>query len=210
MTVTRTFARSAAVLGAATALTVAGAGAAMAATTHEVDGNLLSVSFTKDTWYDGSLCFAVAVPTAGAASVISQVQGAATGDLGDLFDIIKGDTAVTALTTAEDGQGGGTGLISVAVGKNTVYAKLDPNVYTLISKCTLDEPVINPGVIVGDPMEAIMGSVEMGSSGDGLGTLSSVVNGDDSGLGGILSSAIGGGEEGDLLGTLSSATGDAE
>ena len=55
MTVTRTFARSAAVLGAATALTVAGAGAAMAATTHEVDGNLLSVSFTKDTWYDGSL-----------------------------------------------------------------------------------------------------------------------------------------------------------
>ena len=50
MSTTRTFARSAAVIGAATALTVAGAGAAMAATSHEVNDTLLSVTFTKDSW----------------------------------------------------------------------------------------------------------------------------------------------------------------
>ena len=74
LTAVRTFTRSAAVIGAATALTFAGAGAAMAATTHEVEGNLLSVTFTQDHWLDGALCFAVAVPTAGAAGVVSQAR----------------------------------------------------------------------------------------------------------------------------------------
>ena len=173
----------------------AGAGAAMAATTHEVEGNLLSVTFTQDHWLDGALCFAVAVPTAGAAGVVSQAQDAATGDIRALFDILKGDTAVTTLTTNESGDGTGVGLISVAVGKNTVYAELDPNVYTLITKCTLEDPEINPAVIVGNPLEAVMGSVSMGSSEEGLGAMSSILQGGDGPLGGLLSSAIGGDTE---------------
>lgn len=195
LTAVRTFTRSAAVIGAATALTFAGAGAAMAATTHEVEGNLLSVTFTQDHWLDGALCFAVAVPTAGAAGVVSQAQDAATGDIRALFDILKGDTAVTTLTTNESGDGTGVGLISVAVGKNTVYAELDPNVYTLITKCTLEDPEINPAVIVGNPLEAVMGSVSMGSSEEGLGAMSSILQGGDGPLGGLLSSAIGGDTE---------------
>lgn len=195
MTAARTFTRSAAVIGAATALTFAGTGAAMAATSHEVKGNLLSVSFTKDTWLDGSLCFAVAIPSAGAAGVVSEVQNAATGDITAIFNLIKGDTAVTPLTTAADGKGGGLALVSVLVGKNTVYADLEPNVYTLISRCTGEDPEINPAVIVGNPLEAVSGSVAMGSSEEGLGAMSSILQGGDGPLGALLSSAIGGDDE---------------
>lgn len=194
MSTTRTFARSAAVIGAATALTLAGAGAAMAATSHEVNDTLLSVTFTKDSWYDGSLCFAAVVPTAGAAGVVEQFQGAASGNVRDIFDLISGNTAVTPLTTDSSGNGKGVSVVSVIAGDNSVYADLDPNVYTLISKCTGDDPVINPAVVVGNPVEAVMGSVQMGSSDDGLGAMSSILSsGMGGGTGGVLSSALGGG-----------------
>lgn len=194
MTTTRTFARSAAVIGAATALTLAGAGAAMAATSHEVNDTLLSVTFTKDSWFDGSLCFAAVVPTAGAAGVVEQFQGAASGNVQDIFDLISGNSAVTPLTTDSSGNGNGVSVVSVIAGNNSVYADLDPNVYTLISKCTGDDPVINPAVVVGNPVEAVMGSVQMGSSEDGLGAMSSILSsGMGGGTGGVLSSALGGG-----------------
>lgn len=194
MTTTRTFARSAAVIGAATALTLAGAGAAMAATSHEVNDTLLSVTFTKDSWFDGSLCFAAVVPTAGAAGVVEQFQGAASGNVQDIFDLISGNSAVTPLTTDSSGNGNGVSVVTVAAGNNSVYADLDPNVYTLISKCTGDDPVINPAVVVGNPVEAVMGSVQMGSSEDGLGAMSSILSsGMGGGTGGVLSSALGGG-----------------
>ena len=194
MSTTRTFARSAAVIGAATALTVAGAGAAMAATSHEVNDTLLSVTFTKDSWFDGSLCFAAVVPTAGAAGVVEQFQGAASGNIQDIFDLISGNSAVTPLTTDSSGNGNGVSVVSVIAGNNSVYADLDPNVYTLISKCTGDDPVINPAVVVGNPVEAVMGSVQMGSSEDGLGAMSSILSsGMGGGTGGVLSSALGGG-----------------
>lgn len=190
----RTFTRSAAALGAATALTLAGTGAATAATTHETDGNLLSVTFSKDNVIDSSVCFAAVVPTAGAAGVMSQVQDASTGNVQALFDLITGDTAVTPLTTDDSGDGTGTAVVSVIAGDKTVYADLDSNIYTLISRCTGEEPEINPAVIVGDPLEAVTGSVSMGSSEEGLGAMSSILD-DDSGLGGVLSSAIGGEDE---------------
>lgn len=194
MTTTRTFARSAAVIGAATALTLAGASAAMAATSHEVNDTLLSVTFTKDSWFDGSLCFAAVVPTAGAAGVVEQFQGAASGNVQDIFDLISGNSAVTPLTTDSSGNGNGVSVVSVIAGNNSVYADLDPNVYTLISKCTGDDPVINPAVVVGNPVEAVMGSVQMGSSEDGLGAMSSILSsGMGGGTGGVLSSALGGG-----------------
>lgn len=194
MSTTRTFARSAAVIGAATALTVAGAGAAMAATSHEVNDTLLSVTFTKESWLDGSLCFAAVVPTAGAAGVVEQFQGAASGNVQDVFDLISGNSAVTPLTTDSSGNGNGVSVVSVIAGNKSVYADLDPNVYTLISKCTGDDPVINPAVVVGNPVEAVMGSVQMGSSEDGLGAMSSILSsGMGGGTGGVLSSALGGG-----------------
>ena len=194
MTTTRTFARSAAVIGAATALTLAGASAAMAATSHEVNDTLLSVTFTKDSWFDGSLCFAAVVPTAGAAGVVEQFQGAASGNVQDIFNLISGNSAVTPLTTDSSGNGNGVSVVSVIAGNNSVYADLDPNVYTLISKCTGDDPVINPAVVVGNPVEAVMGSVQMGSSEDGLGAMSSILSSGMGGTtGGVLSSALGGG-----------------
>lgn len=194
MSTRRTFARSATALGAATALTVAGAGAATAAdTTYAVDGNELSVTFEKEQFLDVAVCFAAVVPTAGAAGVVDKFQGAASGDVQALLDLISGNSGVTALKTS-----GGNSIPSVIAGNQTVSADLAPNVYTLLSKCTGSDAVIDPAVIVGNPLEAVMGSAEMGSSGDNLDAMFAVIS---SGLGGgadggVLSSAIGGGDTG--------------
>ena len=86
----RTATRAAAVMGAATALTVAGAGAAMAAeTTYEVDGNTLAVTFEKEAFLDVAVCFAAVIPTAGAAGVVDQFHGAA----------VRRDRSLTTCTT---------------------------------------------------------------------------------------------------------------
>ena len=71
-------------------------------------------------------------------------------------------------------------------------------------------------VIVGDPIEAVLGSVEsFSASGDGLGTLSSVLGGDEGvGLDALSSVLDGEPGDGDGMGTLSSAlvggTGDTD
>lgn len=194
MSARRTFARSAAALGAATALTIAGAGAAMAAeATYTVDGNTLAVTFEKEALLDVAVCFAAVVPTAGAAGVVDQFQGAASGNVQDLWALISGKTNVTVLKT-----NGGNTIPSVVGGDQTVSAELEPNVYTLLSKCTGSDAVIDPAVLVGDPIAAITGSLEMGSSGDNLDAMSAVISsGLDGGAdGGVLSSAISGGETG--------------
>ena len=192
MTTTRTFARSAAVIGAATALTLAGAGAAMAATSHEVNDTLLSVTFTKDSWFDGSLCFAAVVPTAGAAGVVEQFQGAASGNVQDIFDLISGNSAVTPLTTDSSGNGNGVSVVSVIAGNNSVYADLDPNVYTLTPR-TGDDPC-QPRRGRGQPGRGGHGLGSDGQLGDGLGAMSSILSsGMGGGTGGVLSSALGGG-----------------
>ncbi|KAA0916565.1 hypothetical protein [Dietzia sp. ANT_WB102] len=189
MFATRTATRTMAAVGAAAALTVAGAGTAMAAdTTHAVDGNTLAVTFEKEDILDVAVCFAAVVPTAGAAGVVDQFQGAANGNVADLLDLVTGNSSVTVLYTDE--------LIpnpipSVAFSSQTVYAELEPNVYTLVSKCTGSDPVVNPAVLVGDPLSAITGSLEMGSSGDTLGAASSLLGGGDAG-----------GDSGSDIGTL--------
>lgn len=178
----RTFARSAAVLGAATALAVAGAGAAMAATTsHEVDGTTLNVTFAKDGFADVDICFAAAVPTAGAAGVVAKAQDAMNLDINAILAILGGESGITPLKTND--------LIpnpapTVALGNVTVSADLAPNVYTLISKCTGEDLSINPTVIVGDPAAAIQGSIgTLSSDGDALGTLSAALGGEGGGTG---------------------------
>lgn len=206
MTATRTFARSAAVLGAATALTFAGAGAASAASTHstKVTGNDVSVTFKKDGGI-GIICGAVITQVGDAAGIAADL---ATGNLKDAFEALLTNPAVKVLKTEDPIPLPTVGLPNLPGLSDTVVVRdLDPNIYAVVSNCTLDkEPTINPFVIVGNPLEAVMGSVESGSSGDGLGTMSSIIGGGDSGLGDILSSAVGGGE-GDGLGVLSSAIG---
>ena len=217
MTTARTFARSAAVLGAATALTVAGAGAAMAATahSHEVDGNDVSVTFTLDgKFLNGDACGAVITQVADAAGVAAQfAQATSEGSLLGVLNTLANNKSVHVLTEsgtllgspiAALGSIGGLGKTSATV----EVRDLPSNFYALVSVCASEpkSPQINPFVMVGNPLEAAMGSVESGSSGDSLGTMSSIIGGGDSGLGDILSSAVGGGE-GDGLGVLSSAIG---
>lgn len=212
MSTRRTFARSAAVLGAATALTVAGAGAAMATThTSDVDGNDVSVTFELgDGLLDlGDTCGAVLTPTAAAAGLATQL---ADGNITNIFDTLVNDDNVTVLY--RDGLILDTPL--------TVLSQIDPtrtvtatdvpsNVYALVSICLSEptSPEVNPAVIVGDPMEAIMGSVEMGSSNGGLDTASAILQG-----GGLdTASALLGGEgelDGGMLGLLSGSADEGE
>lgn len=194
----RTTARVAAALGAATALTVAGAGAASAATTsHSVNNqtNTISVTFAKEDLLDLDLCFAAVAPTADAAELIKQFQAAANLDIKAIWAIVSGNTTATALRTENILD---SPVTSVAIGDSTVSAQVEPNVYTLVSKCTGEDLYIRPGVIVGNPIEAAQGSMDSLSTGDSLGALSTVMQGGDGGgsgdlLGGGGSDMLGGG-----------------
>lgn len=197
----RTLTRSAAVLGAATALSVAGAGAAMA-TTHSntVDGNTVSVTFELDGGFvDGDTCGAVLVPTSAAPGIAAALQG---GDLGATLETLMNDDNVTVLTTDLGlpavvlGGIGGIGLTSGTVSAEDVPS----NVYALVSHCASDdEPTIAVPLLVGNPMDAIMGSIEMGSANGGLDTASALLGGaggdegalSSEGLGGLLGGATG-------------------
>ena len=218
MSTRRTLARSAAVLGSAAALTVAGAGAAMATThTSEVDGNDVSVTFElgDDLLDIGDSCGAVLAPTAAAAGIAANL---ADGNVTDVLEALADDESVTVLY--RDGIILDTPIVvidPVISPTATVLAEDVPsNVYALVSVCLSDasNPEINPFVLVGDPVEAITGSLEMGSSG-GLDSASALLG--DGGLDSA-SALLGDGEDddsgslnGDMLGLLSgSGEGDTE
>ena len=191
----RTVTRATAVLGAAAALTVAGAGAAMAASiSHDVDNetNTISVTFGKEGFLDGDLCVAAVVPQGEAAGVIEKVQAASNLDINAIGDLLTGNTDATLL------RGGAlnTPVVSVILGGVTVSATVEPNVYSLVSVCTGTDPYIVPTVMVGNPLEAIQGSIATMSTGDSLGALSTVIQGGDSGLlAGGSSNLLGGGTD---------------
>lgn len=213
MTTARTALRATAVLGATAALTFAGAGVALATThTSDVNGNDVSVTFELDGGLlDGDACGAVLAQTSEAAGVAAEFAGAVNqGNLLGVLTALNNNDSVIVLKT--DGL-----LIDSAVAPltatnrtNTVFAEDVPsNVYALVSVCASEptNPTINPIVLVGGPVEAIMGSVESGSNAGGLGTLSSALGGEGGGAGlDTLSSVLDGGDgEGGGLGTLSSA-----
>ncbi|MCT1884881.1 hypothetical protein M3C36_06725 [Dietzia cinnamea] len=168
----RTVTRATAVLGAAAALTVAGAGAAMA-TTHanEVDGNTVSVTFKLDQGglADGDTCGAVLTPTAAAAGVAAKFAG---GDIETIFNTLTDDEDVIVL------ESDATGAPFVVLGEvfgigfneRTVSAEVPSNVYSLVSVCISDRknPTITPTLMVGPPIDAIQGSVSTLSTGDNL------------------------------------------
>lgn len=168
----RTVTRATAVLGAAAALTVAGAGAAMA-TTHanEVDGNTVSVTFKLDQGglADGDTCGAVLTPTAAAAGVAAKFAG---GDIETIFNTLTDDEDVIVLES--DATGAPFVVLGEVLGigfnERTVSAEVPSNVYSLVSVCISDRknPTITPTLMVGPPIDAIQGSVSTLSTGDNL------------------------------------------
>lgn len=213
----RTALRTAAALGAATALTVAGAGVAAATTADSsVDGNTVSVTFALDNGglADGDACGAVLTPTSSAATLAGKL---ANGDLETILGTLTGDPSVTVLKSDT------TGLPSVVLGEiagvgvssDTASATVEPDVYALVTYCATDEePSIEAPLVVGNPVDAITGSLAGLTEGDGLAVLSSVL-GDGEAGGGLgldtLSSALGGEAEGELdLAVLSSALGETD
>lgn len=212
MTVSRTALRATAVLGATAALTFAGTGIAAAATTAstDVDGNTVSVTFKWES--EGMLdradtCGAAAVEPAAAIDLATAFTG---GNIEGILNGLLREPGVHILY--EDGIIIDRPVVLLRDTKRsaTVEAELKTGVYTVVSVCSDNptEPKIEPMVIVGNPVEAVLGSVESFSAGgDGLGTLSSVLGGGE-GAGGLdtLSSVLDGGDgEGGGLGTLSSA-----
>ncbi|MBB1041525.1 MULTISPECIES: hypothetical protein [unclassified Dietzia] len=209
MTSPRTAVRTAAVLGATAALTLAGAGAASAATPSSpvVDGNTISVTFEKDGIADIDTCVAAAVPTSSAAALAAQLEALSNLDLDAIGDLVSGTSDVTFLQTSGLVP---TPLANVTLGDVTVSATVPSNVYAVVTYCLLGDPDIAGPVLVGDPIDAIQGSLGGLSTEDTLGTLSAATGeGDDSGLGSVLG-LLGGEAGGELnLDTLSAA-GDTE
>ncbi|MFN3602726.1 MAG: hypothetical protein ACK4UY_15190 [Dietzia sp.] len=204
MTSPRTAARTAAVLGATAALALAGAGAASAATASApvVNGNTVSVTFEKDILIDVDTCVAAVVPTSSAPALVTQLEALSNLDLGAISDLISGNSDVTFLQTSGIVP---TPLANVTLGDVTVSATVPSNVYAVVTYCAIGGSDIAGPVLVGDPIDAIQGSIGgLSSDGDALGTLSAATGGgDDSGLGSVLGLLGGGGELG--LDTLSAA-----
>lgn len=218
MSITRSSLRAAAGLAAAAALTVSAAGVAAATTADSsVDGNTVSVTFTLDGGFiDGDACGALLAPTSTAATLAGQLATATDTNLPATLQNISEAPGVELLKANGSpavvlGTLGDLGLDSA-----TVSATVDSNVYALVTYCSSDDaPGINPFLIVGDPVEAVMGSIATGSEGDLLGTASAMLGGADGeaegGLGlDTLSSALGGDADAGTFGTLSSALGETE
>lgn len=213
----RTALRTAAALGAATALTVAGAGVAAATTADSsVDGNTVSVTFTLDGGFlDADACGALLAPTATAATLAGQLATANDTNLLTTLQAISEAPGVELLKTNGYPVVALVAAGGVGVDSATASATVDSNVYALVTYCASDDaPGINPFLIVGDPLEAVMGSVASGSEGGLLETGSAMLQGGEAG-GGLgldtLSSALGGEAEGELdLAVLSSALGETD
>lgn len=190
MTTARTAFRIAAALGATTALTLAGAGAASATTADSTtDGNTVSVFFeleeeTTDT------CGAALIPAQAGLGLIQGLNpdGAGVGNLLEAADnldgvqVLQNDSALTVSLSADSPTG-------------TVTATDVPSgAYGLVTVCLSE--ISDPGfeiVTVGSPLDIISGL----SSGGGLNALSSMVGGaEGEGTIGLdtLSAGLGGGD----------------
>ncbi|GAA1703363.1 hypothetical protein [Dietzia cercidiphylli] len=202
MTAPRTAVRAAAVFGAATALTIAGAGAAMATTADTAtEGNTVSVTFTLDGGglADGDACGALLAPTSTATTLAGQLASATDSNLLATLQAISDAPGVELLKSSTLNSPVvllGT-FADIGLASATVSATVDSNVYALVTYCASDDaPKVNPFLIVGNPLEAIMGSVSSGSEGDLLGTASAMLGGggEGGGLGLDTLSAAGGTE----------------
>lgn len=200
MTTPRTAVRAAAVLGATAALTLAGAGAAMA-TTHtsaKVDSTV-SVTFALEEGEVADACGALLAPTSAVPGLAEQFANADTaGGLQSLLTTLATNKALVVL------KGTGNALFVtpsvVAPSLTVTAADVPPNVYALLSFCASDsEPTVEAPLLVGNPADALTGSLS-GLGGDAFGMLSSALGGGaDGGPGGDL---------GSLAGLMGGATGE--
>src|SRR5699024_4640513 len=138
MTAPRTAARTATVLGAATALTLAGAGVAMATTISPDVNNqtgTVSVTFALEEGESSDLCGAVLAPAASAPRVAAELAG---GDLQGILRLFADDPHVITL---EAGRFVRIPFVAMSRGflgspTGTVSANdVPPNVYALVSIC---------------------------------------------------------------------------
>ncbi|MGW8591847.1 hypothetical protein ACWGLC_09105 [Dietzia sp. NPDC055877] len=188
MSKSRTALRSLGVLAAASGLALAGAGVASATTfDHDVDGNMVSATFSLEDGQLGDTCGAVLIPGQAALSIFEGLDidlSDPTG-LAAAIEKLEGAQLLTGPTSPV------ATLSSLGAKSATVSADEVPTgIYGLVSFCASDAE--NPGVdlvTIGNPFDIISGL-----SSDGLlDTASSLLQGgDESGLGAILSSAVGG------------------
>lgn len=144
-----------------------GAGAANAVTNdHAVDGNDVSVTFALESGELAGNCYAALVPTAIAPQFLEVISGGL--DAGKALALFTRDDVTTLNSDL-------TGLPTIALTalvrpSASMSAKDVPsNVYTLATYCLGDgSPGVNPGVVIGNPIEAGLGSIQAGSSGENL------------------------------------------
>lgn len=176
---TRRVSRALAVTTLAAATTFAGAGIASAtATEKSVDGNEVSVTFALEDGQVLDTCGAVLSPTASAPQLAERF----TGDI-NLEEVLKtlNDPNLTVLKTGGP-VASPVALLSLLTTEMTVSANNVPdNVYSLVTVClnpggkvAVD---VDPGLLVGNPVNAVLGSLQSGSSGENLGALSTVITG---------------------------------
>lgn len=191
MTTPRTAVRAAAVLGATAALTLAGAGAAMA-TTHtsaKVDSTV-SVTFALEEGELGDACGAILAPTSAVPGLTEQFANADTaGGLQSLLQTLAANKDLVVLKGALNVPFVTPSVVAPSL---TVTATDVPaNVYALVSFCASDsKPTVEAPLLVGNPADALTGSLS-GLGGDAFG---------------MLSSALGGGEDGGMGAGLGSLT----
>lgn len=152
-------ATSALVLGASTL----GAGAANAATsTHTVNGNSVSVTFALEPGQIADVCAAALVTTAKAPTIAEKFTSM---DIDAIVAFLRGsDPDVITLKNNIGLPGAGLPHVPTVTASN-----VPSNVYSLITICGSDQdPKISPAIVVGNPIEAGLGSIQAGSSGENL------------------------------------------
>lgn len=133
---------------------------------HVVNGNSVSVTFALESGDIADSCVAALVTTAKAPTLAEQFTSM---NLPAILDVLGGnDPDVTPLKTNSGSPA--AGLVPIFTPSRTVTAKDVPsNVYSIVSYCLLDSGArIEPAVIVGNPVEAGLGSIQSGSSGENL------------------------------------------
>ena len=144
-----------------------GAGAANAVSNnHVVNGNSVSVTIALEDGDIADTCVAVLVTTAKAPTIAEQFTSM---DFDAIVALIGGNNPdVTPLKTNLNSPV--AGLFPLVSPSRTVTATNVPsNVYSVVSYCAIDGgPNITPAVIVGNPVEAGLGSIQSGSSGENL------------------------------------------
>lgn len=193
MTTARTAVRTAAVLGATAALTLAGAGAAMATThTVEKEGSTVSVTFALEEGETVDACGALLAPTSEVPGLSAQFANADTAaGLESLLQSLATNEDLVVLKGALNAPFVTPSLLFPSL--TVTAADVPSNLYALVSFCGSDsKPTVEAPFIVGNPIDAITGSLSGLAGGDGLGMLSSAIGGGaDGGLGGDLGSLAG-------------------